>query len=292
MQRSEYTSLSDDEDFESSSWAEGRGNGGRDVDDYNRRGNASKNRSKDYAEQDTLDPAQGNGAYTERIVRFHSPRGVVVSSPYYVDYYDYYYDPFFYDPWRYSWYSPWYAGFGWSSWYGPSWSWGWGWGSWYDPWYYYGPSWAWGWGHHHHHWGWGHGWDWAYRPSNAVGASHNRGWVSYGNGRRPATGNRTDIANRYYNGRPGNRYTNSTGRPSRYDSKTRPSRNFDTRPSRNLNTRPSRDYNNSSRPSRSYNSESSRPSRNFNSGSSFSRPSRSGGFSPSRGGGSGARRGR
>ena len=128
--RSSYENIATDGSMDYDNWYEGRTDL-RDVDAYNRRTVPT-----DY---DTIDDSYVpdeyymndepvDGLYTSRIVRFHSPRGVIVASPYYWDYYDtYYYDPWW--GWRSSWYSPWYSG-----WYG----------GWYSPWY----SWSW----------YGHGW--------------------------------------------------------------------------------------------------------------------------------------
>lgn len=301
----------DDTAVSTNNWAEGRGNGGRDVDEYNRRGGDYDRVDTVYAESEaeTAD-AGASGEYTERIVRFHSPRAVVVSSPYYVDYYDLCYDPFFYDPWRYSWYSPWYVGAGWSSWYGGwgfgiGWSWhaGWGWHGWYDPWYAY----HWGWGYPHY--GWGHGWhgwhnNWAYVPSNARFSGYNGGWRSEGTGRRKAryaAGNSfgTRNAGNRYSGLRNNRYTGTGTTGGRVNNRygTSPSRgnavnrgNATTRPSRPATATPSRNNRRSTTTERSVNSNRSNFNSNrsnFNSNrSSFGAPSRSGGFSPSRSGGS------
>ena len=103
--RSSYSPISGNEDnstFQSSNWANGRGNGKWNVDDYNRRGRNYKSNVSD-----TLDNQQTynqgyedgyeDGSCTARIVRFCSPRaGIYVSSPYYLDYYDLCYDPFYY----------------------------------------------------------------------------------------------------------------------------------------------------------------------------------------------------
>lgn len=163
--RSTYTPITtnDDDAFSQSNWANGRGNGKWDVDTYNRRGK-KYNQNVD----DTLSSQEGydqgyadgyeDGSCTARIVRFSAPRaGVIVSSPFYWDYYDICYDPFYYgygSPWSWGW-SGWY---GWGSWYGwrpyySSWSWSWGWnspwyGGWYDPWYR--PAW----GCSHPYWAW------------------------------------------------------------------------------------------------------------------------------------------
>ena len=138
--RSSYSPISGNEDnstFQSSNWANGRGNGKWNVDDYNRRGRNYKSNVSD-----TLDNQQTynqgyedgyeDGSCTARIVRFCSPRaGIYVSSPYYLDYYDLCYDPFYYgygSPWSISWSGWW----GWGSWYG--------WRPYYSSWYGWGTT--------------------------------------------------------------------------------------------------------------------------------------------------------
>ena len=112
--RSTYTPITtnDDDAFSQSNWAKGRGNGKWDVDTYNRRGK-KYNQNVD----DTLSSQEGydqgyadgyeDGSCTARIVRFSAPRaGVIVSSPFYWDYYDICYDPFYYgygSPWSWGW---------------------------------------------------------------------------------------------------------------------------------------------------------------------------------------------
>ncbi len=265
---SEYDAILSGEETEN--WAEGRGNGHWDVDDYNRRGE----HSAATAETDSVeayDSMSGSGEYTTRIVRFHSPRvGIYVSSPYYVDVYDYYWnDPWFYNPW-YNDYFYWgwrpYAWGGWHSWH-----------CWYDPWYH--GSWGW---HPHYYPTWGPP-RYAYRgPGNRYGGRYD------GVASRPSSG-------RYFS-------TTGSSRQNGISTSSRPSQRYNTgsgsRPSRNFGTsgttRPSRNYGTSgnSRPtgtSGNVNSGSSRPSRSFgnsSSGSSSSRPSSS--YSSSRSFGSGS----
>ncbi len=153
--RSSYSTIGGGEETTYDTWADGRTDGGRDVDEYNRRGGASHHNcdtaqtSADYDEG--YEDGYEDGVYTSRLVRFWSPRaGVYVSSPYYWNWYDYAYDPFYYgygSPWSYGWSGWW----GWGSWYGwrPYYSSWYSWGAWHDPW--------WGWGGglaHHPHWGW------------------------------------------------------------------------------------------------------------------------------------------
>lgn len=293
--RSSYSPIEGDDQYESSDWAAGRGNGGRDVDEYNRRG---KNYKGDVL-ADTLssqqlydqgyDDGYEDGSYTARIVRFWSPRaGVYVSSPYYMDYYDLCYDPWYYgygSPWSWGWSGWW----GWGSWYGwrPYYNSWYGWGGWYDPWWggpYYGYGWGWG-GWHPNHW----------VPSNAdrgpVG-----GWISYGgrrgsgvsyaDGGRSTTGVRPSRSFGYTGGGrssalgSGLRGGSNSTRPSRSfgsilrgDSNT-PSRNT-TRGFGNNSSRPSRsfDSNRSNNENRSY-SQPSMPSRSFGNSGSFSGGSR------------------
>ncbi|MCQ2076162.1 MAG: hypothetical protein MJZ20_03875 [Bacteroidaceae bacterium] len=115
----------------------------RNEDEYNRRytGMTNSEVQNNYEDVDTiydLNDDELDYRYSRRILRFHSPTKVLVSSPYYWDLiyingiYDYVYDPFFYDPfyWDFGW------GYGcswgpWSCWYGPIWG--------YRPWSYWGP---------------------------------------------------------------------------------------------------------------------------------------------------------
>lgn len=287
--------------YDHSNWAEGRGNCGRDVDDYNRRG---RNYKQHVEAADTVS-AQGlydqgyddgyeDGSYTARIVRFWSPRpGVYVSSPYYMDFYDLAYDPWYYgygSPWSWGW-SGWY---GWGSWYGwrpyYSWSWGWGWNGWYDPWW-GGP-----------YWGWNGGW----RPGHWIPDGAQRGpvggWIAY-SGRngfggvtstgRSDTPGRTSLGRTTWgagSGRGTSRYFGTTGRS---DSRTpaigtgngtsgrgtsRFARIFGIGRGASTDTQRSSE--------RTFSAPSRSESRSFGGGQTFSSPSRSsfgGGF----GGGSG-----
>lgn len=161
------------ESFEHDTWADGRSNGQRGVDEYNRRG-ASRygkdtlRRSRSRYEDDAP------YTVTSRIVRFRAPGVTIVTSPYYYDYYDFVsYDPwiddwawggwrtsfapFYYNRWG-GWYSPWsfsysYWGSPWRyGWYDSFWDYGWsnpyyyGWngpyyGGWHSPYYYDSPRW-------------------------------------------------------------------------------------------------------------------------------------------------------
>ena len=248
--------LIESDDFSYDNWAEYRTNGSRDVDEYNRRKPSQKQDKVSQEEYDIDESA--NGTYTERIVRFHSPRvGIYVSSPFYVDYFDLWYDPWFYDPWFG------YTYVGWHGW-GPSpfyWHYSWYWNSWYDPW---GP--CYGWYNPHYY----PGYYPHYRPiPNGATRGPHGGYVYYGNRNNSYSGG--------YSGH--NRYGGSTGnRPSReygYGTSRRPSRDYGNNTSR----RPSSDYNNTnSRPSRRFgNSSGNSPSRSYNSS-----PSRSYNTSPSR----------
>ena len=182
---------------------------------------------------------------TERIILFHSPSvGVVISSPYY---WDYYYDPWWYGSWRW----PYYA---WSSWW------------WYDPWY---PGWGWGppyWGHVH----------WPHRPLN-VGSGLGQwrpgptgGYVRYGNGyRRPSTG-------QFTTNRPGSVNTGRFGTTTiRRVSTGR--RNFNMYRQSGTNQENNRTFNNNRRfnNSRSNNSTQQRSERSFSPSRSYSSPGRS-----------------
>lgn len=279
--RSSYTPISsDDSAFSSSNWADGRGNGKWDVDAYNRRGRNYKQQLPDtLTSQQTYDQGYSDGyedgSCTARIVRFGSPRaGVIVSSPFYWDYYDLCYDPFYYgygSPWSWGW-SGWY---GWGSWYGwrpyySSWSWGWG-SPWYDPWYdpWYGPGWGGG-----HHWAWHP----APLPANAQRGPVG-GWTARGGARGAGsfTGNTSTSrgygmngrsygvsSNRSFgNGSTGTRSfgTGSTGTRS-FGTGSTGTRSFGTTPSNsnrswnnsnrsNTNSNSNRTYSQPSQPSRS-----------------------------------------
>ena len=233
-------------------WAEHRTNGSRDVDEYNRRKPSNKSYSNDNEKDESYNADESaNGTYTERIVRFHSPRvGVYVSSPFYIDYFDVWYDPWYYDPWFGS-----YTYIGWHGW-GPSfyWSNSWYWRNpWYDPW---GPCYGWYYPHYYP--------SYHYRPiPNGAHRGPHGGYVYYGHRNNTSGGRYSSIHHRYNN-------SGISGRPSR---------NYGSRPS----YRPSREYGNSSsrRPSREYNKSNSRPSRSFGNSSGES-PSRSYQSSPSR----------
>lgn len=272
--RSSYSPISgsdNDQNFQSSNWANGRGNGKWDVDAYNRRGRNYKGNVAD-----TLTTQQGydqgyedgyeDGSCTARIVRFWSPRaGIYVSSPYYMDYYDLCYDPFYYgygSPWSFGWSSWW----GWGSWYGwrPYYS---SWYGWYDPWYdpwYYGPG-----------WGGPHGWT-AWRPSHIDGGN----W-HVGNVHRPFinAGNRSTVSNGLGGRDNGNRFGfSNNNRPSVSRNANRGFNGSGNRPSVNGTTSRSprvfggydNNSNRTSQPQINY----SRPSRSMNSTPSFSTPSR------------------
>ena len=74
------------------------GNVVRDVDEYNRRGAYAESAAEANASTDYVDEDIPEMSCTERIILFHSPSvGVVISSPYY---WDYYYDPWWYGSWR------------------------------------------------------------------------------------------------------------------------------------------------------------------------------------------------
>ncbi len=255
---------------EEENWAAGRGNNGRDVDEYNRRGT-----TPDTVEADVIDE-ETEGYYTSRLVRFHSPTvGVYVSSPYYgilTDYYWYdpWYSPWAYDIYPYSWY-----GWGWSPYHYSSYWYGWHHNHWWNC--------SWGWGWHHHHgpaWGWSHGP--GYKPNWNVRPGGQRYQGRYHAGTyRPSrdlgTGGRYSTTSR-----PSRTYSTTTSRPGRNNgTATRNTRRFGTdgrtttsRPSRNSSTTTG-DRNKSS--NRSYAPSRSSGSRSGN--STFSSPSRSGGFS-------------
>ena len=267
IQQSSYSKINSDyhssEDYDGSNWAEGRGYGGRDIDEYNRRNFAEDTLAADSSQYYSSDDY--DGAYTQRLIRFHSPTvGIYVSSPYYWDFCDFYWnDPWFYNRWYW-------GGWGFGPYYWNSW---WGWS---NPWFY---DYAWGW---YPHWGGWYPGGWQVLPSNArrgpVG-----GYVTYGN-RGILNGSRTfrnqgggnyAVSGNGSSYRPsrnfgGNRYSSGTTyRPSRSygNSVSRPSRSWNVQPNNSSNTyRPSNNT-----PSRSFGS----PSRSFegSSGSTFSRPS-------------------
>ncbi len=278
--------------YDHSSWADGRGTGGRDVDDYNRRGRNYKQHveaTDSDSPQDLYDQGYDDGyedgSYTARIVRFWSPRpGVYVSSPYYLDYYDLAYDPWYYgygSPWSWGW-SGWY---GWGSWYGwrpyYSWSWGWGWhGGWYDPWW-GGP-----------YWGWNGGW----RPGHWIPDGAQRGpvggWIAYSGrrgyggvtnttGRNSITTGRTSLGRTSW-GAGNGRGTSRNFGFNRNDSRTpstgtstgrgtsRLARIFGVGGSGNNNS-----STNNRAPQRTFNTPSRSDSRSFGGSGTFSAPSRS-----------------
>ena len=263
--RSTYTPIStDDASFSSSNWADGRSNGQWDVDTYNRRGRNYKKQLPDsLTSQQTYDQGYADGyedgSCTARIVRFGSPRaGVIVSSPFYWDYYDLCYDPFYY-----------------------------GYGSpWYDPWY--GPYWGSG-----PHWVWHP----APLPSNAQRGPVG-GWTARGGARgagsftgnsHTSRGNTMGIGTRSYGNTSGRGF--GAGSTS---NRNMSNRSFGTTPSNNNrgwnNTNTNRTYSQPSQPSRSsFGSGSSNGgSRGFGGGSSVGSGGRSfGGGGGSRGGGRG-----
>ena len=279
-----YDPVANDNDFQESNWAEGRGNGNWDVDSYNRRGKNYKGQCDEEKSNAVSCYDQGyadgyeDGKYTQRIVRFYSPRpGIYVSSPYYLDCYD-----FDFDPWYYGYAGGWaWSGWwGWGSWYGwrPYYSsWHWGWGGWYDPWWGW-PNYAW---YPHHHW---HG---SWYPAGSergprggyIAYGGRRGAASYStNGRGNAFGNRPSQSFGRRNAGRGSNDRNNFGfgnnRPSRsFGNSNRPSRNYgNSRPEGNRNTNSDRKYRENNRSFNNRNNSESRQQR------SFSQPSRSGSF--------------
>lgn len=192
-----YDPVANDYDFQESNWAEGRGNGNWDVDSYNRRGKNYKGQCDEEKSNAVSCYDQGyadgyeDGKYTQRIVRFYSPRpGIYVSSPYYLDCYDFYFDPWYYG---YAGGWAWSGWWGWGSWYGwrPYYSnWHWGWGGWYDPWWGW-PSYAW---YPHHHW---HG---SWYPAGSERGPRG-GYIAYG-GRRGAASYSTNGRGNAFGNRP------------------------------------------------------------------------------------------
>lgn len=213
----------------------------RDVDAYNRR-KANTNDSSSLKQQRRYEDEEDNGYYTERLIRFHAPGGVIVTSPYYWDYCDYYVDPFYYyDPWywRTNWYI-WGRPWGWSSWY--TWS---PWPSWYGyygPWYGYYNSWY-GYYNPWYDWGWNRGWNnWGYRESyrgswggrgsNVNNSAANTNGRSYaGNfGRSGSNGRQTGWSNRTFQGADtynnGGRSFSGSIRWNNTNNRTLPNRSF------------------------------------------------------------------
>lgn len=303
-------------------WADGRENGDRDVDEYNRRyRNDNLDNDSTATDSNWTEPEDyANGDCTARLVRFHAPHaGYVVSSPYYADVVDVWLDPWFYDPW----YSPWgwyswnYGWYGWNYGWGYGWHYGWGWSPYWGS--YWGPGWAWCDPWHHHHHGWGPGW-WepghGHHPNYYAGNigprggyvgrydrnnTHIAGTTGSNRGYRPGTSGVGGSRGNTY--RPSRNYGNSDYRPSRTtgnSNTSRSGRSFgntnSSRSDRTLNTtgngsrttgNSSRTMGNSSRTTGNSSRVSSTPSR---SGGSFS----TGGHSSGRsfGGGGGSRGGR
>ncbi len=152
----------------------------RDEDEYNRRPSAADSEYYDdeYSEEEEYQEAAADEEtadyyYSSRIVRFHSPRRVIVSSPWYwdvvytsdIDNWVLYDDGIYWE--LYPIYTPWYHA---------SWSWSWGW-----------PYYSWGhydcWGHWHtpHHWWYG-GYHGHYHPHFG---GHFAGGGHYRDGRVP-----------------------------------------------------------------------------------------------------------
>ena len=195
-------------------WAKGRVSH-RNVDEYNRRQMSS---DTTYVAPESDE----DGLYTSRIIRFHSPRlGVVVSSPYYGMWVDYY------DPWL----SPWDFDYYYDTWYG------WGWNpyfyhssfywrpGWYDPWW----SYSWGWGWHpgwHDHW---HGIGWNPRPGGGRFLDTSRRATAY----RPS---RSYISSGRYIGNASSRPSSNVAIRSnrRYESQSGVANRPETRPSRSF----------------------------------------------------------
>lgn len=278
--------------FEYDNWAEGRSDA-RDVDVYNRKRKKANSSDTLFVEEEP--------SMTARIVRFRSPRAVLVASPWYDTYF---YDLAYYDPWFNTW--------GWSAWYGyyAPWQSPWSWSSWYTPWpsywhfggfspfhYGWGGYWGGGWYHHYDPWylRWGGYSRWvppAPRNQTFYGATRGvdtsrRGFAGRGESFGPRSGSsyssrtgfsgsrsgnsydlrgsRSSLRNGSYNGtRGGEGYST----PSRSGSYSSPSRSGVIGGNRggygNSHSTPSSGY---SAPSRSYSAPSSAPSSSFGSGS-------------------------
>lgn len=288
--QSAYTALGGNE--ATSNWAAGRGNGHWDVDAYNRHSKRTYGDAKPYLEDSLAydDYDDGICSSTARLVRFHSPYGIVVASPYYVDYY---YDLAFYDPWfyghwgwgLYNWYDPWYYG-----------TWGFyhSWNPWYGGWY---GSWAWNsWHYGHINWGWHGRWGRPV-PSRNFSGSYGRGSHHIGIDR--GTANR-GFSNRNFSGRSfGGRNGSAARTQTDLRSSSRSSSNlggrsagFNTSRSRNGSGSTSeRSFSNTRSSSSSHYSGSSHSSHSsFSSGSSRGGGFAGGGRSGGGGGGRGGRR--
>ena len=201
----------------------------RDVDEYNRRGKGSPYSEEGSEQVDSRNESSSdesdNYNYSKRIIRFYSPTGVIVSSPFYwdvcySDVWDAYYDGWAYllpsySFWSYA-YDPWHYN---RWWYRSCWDFTWGW---YDPWWgssYWGWHrplyWGWdrpcygGWSHggYHHHFnpGWnpghrnlGGGRDFANNSGYQMGRASAGGRVMYGgtNNRSAVRDNSAGIASR------------------------------------------------------------------------------------------------
>lgn len=297
--------------YDYDNWADYRV-GSRDVDEYNRRRvDRTRKEMADSLYDDERQTATG------RIVRFRSPRGVIVASPYY---YDYYYDLAYYDPWFsdwgwsswYGWYDPFYYGWSWNRWYSP-----WGWSSWYSPWGFsawYSPwysGWNWGWGWNYGYWpydryGWGGyygGYAYNVRPHGntyyGVSGANSRSAGAF-DSRGGGFTSRNGSASRGGSWSGRNNYDGTSTTHSSYRYNDTPSYRGDIVNSSRRGGRPTENYS----PSRSTNNSYSQPSRSsgfdmggsrnggFSSGSSsgggFSGSNSGGGFSgggSSRGGG-------
>lgn len=304
--QSSYTPIApDNSTFEQSNWAQGRSNGKWDVDAYNRRGKNYQGAMADSmgvkkSYDQGYDDGYEDGSCTARIVRFWSPRvGVYVSSPYYLDFYDYAYDPFYYgygSAWSIGW-SGWY---GWGSWYGwrpyySSWY-GYGWHGWYDPWYNYG-------------WGWSHSPSWAWQPARPLPRNVERGpvggWTARGgargvggfvstnnNGRNSLGMTPSSTGRGFASGRGFSNSTNSNrGNSGSFNMGTRRNGNAGNNRRPFNNVRSFRETPSNSTPSNNSNrtfSQPSQPSRSsFGSGGGFSGSSRGGFGGGGRSGGRG-----
>lgn len=154
----------------------------RDADEYNRRrsvSDTSDNYDEEYGDEEyTSDDEDTEYLYSSRIVRFHNPHRVIVSSPWYwdvvytsgVDNWVVYDDGIYWEVY------PTY-----SSWYYPSWSWSYGWA--HYP-YYWGPYTCWSgwyasphWWHHHYHGHFHHNWGGHYHHHFASGGRYRDGRI-------------------------------------------------------------------------------------------------------------------
>src|SRR5690554_1106982 len=205
---------------------------GRDVDEYNRRGNDTITPEEEFYSSEDENRYQ-EYEYTDRIVRFHDPQSsikitgadeviVYVGDDVYEGYNNRGWNSHLYMGWGsyYPWYDPWYYGgwYGWHSpWYYSRWHSPWYYGGWYDPWFYGGWHSPWYYSRWHSPWYYGGWYDpWHYGYGYGGGYYHgfhdgyysslprNRSGSSSGTYRRSAA-NRTTATSAALSGRSSTR---------------------------------------------------------------------------------------